>query len=108
MVYGFRGRGAAGRVFDAPSCALHRSIETDGHERLGQRRSPGGKGREAEFPAQAQVAAWARGCAGARGWAAAAEPGALARARVCWLGRNGLMNRNSSEFFFYFSRNIYF
>jgi len=36
---------------------------------LGQRRSPGGKGREAEFPAQAQVVAWARGSAGARGWA---------------------------------------
>ena len=61
MVYGFRGRGAAGRVFDAPSCALHRSIETDGRERLGQHRSPGGIGRKAEIPAQAQVAAWARG-----------------------------------------------
>jgi len=47
---GFSG-GAAGRAFDAPSCALHRSIETDGHERLGQRHSPGGKGREAEFSA---------------------------------------------------------
>ena len=83
------GGGAAGRAFDAPSCALHRSIETDGHERLGQRRSPGGKGREAEFPAQAQVAAWTRGCARARGWAAAAGPGVLARARVSrpWAAR---------------------
>ena len=52
MKLGLREARPAG-VFDAPSCALHRSIEMDGRERLGQRRSPGGIGREAEFPAQA-------------------------------------------------------
>ena len=39
---------------------------------------PGGIGREAEFPAQAQVAAWARGCAGARGWATGSWAGRAA------------------------------
>ena len=39
---------------------------------------PGGIGREAEFPAQAQVAAWARGCAGARGYAAGSWAGRAA------------------------------
>ena len=56
------------------------------------------------FAAQAQVAAWARRESArvppSRPWAAlwlrAAGP------RVCWLGRNGLMNRNSSCFLFIF------
>ena len=77
-----QGRRAGRWGFDLATRAGSRRMEMDGHERLGQRRSPGGIGREAEFPAQAQVAAWARGCAGARGWAATAEPGALARARA--------------------------
>ena len=56
----------------------------DGHERVGQRRSPGGKGREADFPAQAQVAAWARGCAGARAREQAMGRILLGRACAGW------------------------
>ena len=56
------------------------------------------------FAAQAQVAAWARRESArvppsrpwAELWLRAAGP------RVCWLGRNGLMNRNSSKFSFIF------
>ena len=60
MNLGFRERSWPGG-FDLATRAGSRRMEMDGHERLGQRRSPGRKGREAEFPAQAQVAAWARG-----------------------------------------------
>ena len=56
-----QGRRAGRWGFDLATRAGSRRMEMDGHERLGQRRSPGGKGREADFPTQAQVAAWARG-----------------------------------------------
>ena len=76
---------------------------------------PGGNGCAAEFPAQAQVAAWARGSAGARGWAASRWAGCAgwrARARkghgpnfggprVCWLGRNGQVNSKVTVFVFF-------
>ena len=74
-----QGRRAGRRGFDLATRAGSRRMEMDGHERLGQRHSPGGKGREAEFPAQAQVAAWARGCAGAR-----AREQAVGRACAGW------------------------
>ena len=81
---------------------------------------PGGNGCAAEFPAQAQVAAWARGSAGARGWAASRWAGCAgwrARARkghgpnfggphVCWLGQNGQVNSKVTVFVFsYFPEN---
>ena len=119
MNLGFRDRGWPGGFVRAKRAGSHR-MEMDGHGRLGQRRSPGGKGREAEFPAQAQVAAWARGSAGARGWAASRWAGCAgwrARARkghgpnfggprVCWLGRNGQVNSKVTVFVFsYFPEN---
>ena len=63
----------------------------------GQRPGPGGRARKAEFPAQAQVAAWARGKrAGQReradagpSWAAAARAAGRA-ALLGELGRAGL------------------
>jgi len=53
---------------------------------------PGGRCCSAEIPAQAQVAAWARGCAGARGWAAgswAGRAGVRGWAAGCWAGCAG-------------------
>ena len=67
MNLGFRERGWPGGFVRAKRAGSRR-MEMDGHGRLGQRRSPGGIGHKAEIPAQAQVAAWARG-ESARGWA---------------------------------------
>ena len=66
---------------------------------MGQRRSPGGIGREAEFPAQAQVAAWARGSARHAVGPRAAGPVALLWAE---------MAEHSEMFSFLFSRNFWF
>ena len=60
MNLGFRDRGWPGGFVRAKRAGSRR-MEMDGHGRLGQRRSPGGIGHKAEIPAQAQVAAWARG-----------------------------------------------
>ena len=72
---------------------------------------PGGRCCSAEIPAQAQVAAWARGCAGARGWAAGCWAGcAGGRAReqtmgCCWIGPKWQNKIVQSQFLiFLFSR----
>jgi len=101
MNLGFRERGWPGGFVRAKRAGSRR-MEMDGHGRLGQRRSPVGIGHKAEIPAQAQVAAWARRESArvppSRPWAAlwlrAAGP------RVCWLGRNGQMNRYCHSFCF--------
>ena len=116
MNLGFRERGWPGGFVRAKRPGSRR-MEMDGHGRLGQRRSPGGIGHKAEIPAQAQVVAWARG-ESARGWARGCAERAdgprllghfrwlRARAwagrgpRVCWLGRNGQMNRYCHSFCF--------
>ena len=60
MNLGFREKRRPGGFVRAKRAGSRR-MEMDGHGRLGQRRSPGGIGHKAEIPAQAQVAAWARG-----------------------------------------------
>ena len=67
-------RGAERRWgFDRPKRPLGRPIGFNGARCAGQRRGLGGRAREAGIPAQAQVAAWARGgareTARARTWA---------------------------------------
>ena len=74
-----------------------RLMGRNGARCAGQRPGPGGRARKAKFPAQAQVAAWARGKrAGQReradagpSWAAAARAASRA-ALLAELGRAGL------------------
>jgi len=88
-----QGRRAGRWGFDLATRVGSRRMEMDGHGRLGQRRSPGGIGHKAEIPAQAQVAAWAWGCAeradgprllGQFRWRARAREQAVGRACAGW------------------------
>ena len=63
--------------FDPAILKANRPIGASGWDQLGQRRNPGGIGREADFPAQAQVAAWAWGSARHSARPRAAGPVAL-------------------------------
>jgi len=77
MNLGFRERGRPGGFCSGETAGQ----PSDPIQRLGfagPALGPGGNGCAAEFPAQAQVAAWARGSAGARGWVASG-----------WAGRAG-------------------
>jgi len=116
MKLGLREARSAG-VFDAPSCALHRRSEINGQEGSGPllaqagaaarpksrprpRLRPGRGGESATRLGRGQLGQESSRARPSRPWAAlwlrAAGP------RVCWLGRNGLMNRNSSCFLFIF------
>jgi len=89
-------RGAERRWgFDRPKRPLGRPIGFNGARCVGQRRGPGGRAREAEFPAQAQVAAWARG---------SAREGRVGCGPWAVLGRNS--KEQEPVFFFPFSRKL--
>jgi len=63
------GAGHRRRVFDPPKTAHDRRIRSDGQDRpadIGPDEAQAGARARAAFPAQAQVAAWARGRAAAR------------------------------------------
>jgi hypothetical protein len=89
----------ASRGFDLATFARGRWMMMDGWDHpalMWAKISPGGRAAQAEFPAQAQVAAWARGRAAC--WAEPADrtgpPRATGQAaprvgRLRWLGRKG-------------------